>query len=67
MNQQSMTVIVEDGVEYYIKPGGAKIIKSVWDNLYGIGKPKQPILKQNDSKGDNPDRRNNWMKNKKSY
>lgn len=63
----NMPVIIEDDVEYYVKPDGAKIIKSVWDKLYGLDKPKGKILPQNASKGDNSCKKNLWMKNKKSY
>lgn len=49
-----MPVQIIDGVEYYTKPGGGLIIKSVWDNLYGIGRPKGTILPKSASKGKNP-------------
>lgn len=60
-----MTETTIDGVRYYVKDSGGLIIADVWDKMF---KPNLPVQKVSRKfKGDNPDKRKLWMKDKKSY
>ena len=55
-----------DGVRYYIKDDMSLVIADKWDEMFIPKHRSKPVLNKK-WKGENPDKRNAWVKGVKSY